>query len=120
MAKIDQSLFSLQEPVSATAFGACPVCEAPLTIRNSKKGAFYGCSDYPSCDFTKPLNEQPITQVKVIEGSHCPNCNETLAVKSGRFGLFIGCTAFPECNHIEPIKTSAQNSEQPSIKVDCP
>lgn len=31
----------------------CPRCGKPLVLRNSKHGQIYGCTDYPSCRFTK-------------------------------------------------------------------
>jgi len=34
----------------------CPKCESELKLRHSKYGDFYGCSNYPKCDFTRNLN----------------------------------------------------------------
>lgn len=31
----------------------CPQCGSPLVKRNGKFGAFYGCSSYPGCKFTR-------------------------------------------------------------------
>ena len=31
----------------------CPRCGAPLVLRKSSRGNFYGCSNYPKCKFTK-------------------------------------------------------------------
>lgn len=31
--------------------GCCPVCGAPLVLRNGRYGAFYGCSNYPYCTY---------------------------------------------------------------------
>ncbi len=31
----------------------CPRCGSKLVLRNGKFGAFYGCSNYPKCTFTK-------------------------------------------------------------------
>lgn len=30
----------------------CPECGAPMTLRSSKFGLFYGCSQYPNCKAT--------------------------------------------------------------------
>lgn len=35
--------------------GICPRCGGHLVIRNGKYGQFYGCSNYPSCKFTKKI-----------------------------------------------------------------
>ena len=32
--------------------GRCPRCGGVLKLRNGKYGPFYGCSNYPKCDFT--------------------------------------------------------------------
>ena len=35
----------------------CPKCHAPLEIRWNRKNnsEFYGCANYPACDYTEPL-----------------------------------------------------------------
>ncbi|MBQ1186996.1 MAG: type I DNA topoisomerase [Clostridia bacterium] len=45
----------------------CPKCGAKLVKRNSKKTGkkFYGCSNYPTCDFASP---------NVPTGDICPEC----------------------------------------------
>lgn len=45
----------------------CPKCGAKLVKRNSKKTGkkFYGCSNYPTCDFASP---------NVPTGDVCPEC----------------------------------------------
>ena len=35
----------------------CPLCNGALIIRQGKKGAFFGCSNYPKCTYTKNLEE---------------------------------------------------------------
>lgn len=35
--------------------GLCPRCEGHLVLRRGKYGAFYGCSNYPTCKYTKNL-----------------------------------------------------------------
>lgn len=83
---------------------ACPDCEGQLVIKHSKKGSFFGCSHYPTCEYTRPLVEHERIDDKVLAGSSCPKCTNVLAVKQGRYGMFIGCTNFPECDHIEDDK----------------
>jgi putative DNA topoisomerase len=60
MSKIDHSLFNTQE--SAFDPGMCPICQSPLKLRHSKNGAFIGCSDYPNCEYSKPLHESDNTE----------------------------------------------------------
>ena len=33
----------------------CPFCGGELTLRNGKYGRFWGCSNYPKCKFTRPV-----------------------------------------------------------------
>lgn len=35
--------------------GRCPRCGAKLVLRKGKNGKFYGCSNYPTCTFTKSV-----------------------------------------------------------------
>lgn len=84
---------------------ACPKCTSLLHIRNGKQGPFLGCSNYPECDYLRPLHEKSDVE-KVLPGTICPLCSNELALKQGRFGLFIGCSTYPNCEH------TAQLSEQ--------
>ncbi len=62
--------------------GICFKCGGKVLIKKSKKGrGFYGCENYPNCDFVtwdKPLKET------------CPNCGSTLYQKAGR-GKTVHC-----------------------------
>lgn len=118
MAKIDGSLFSSDQKISAEAifeaYGDCPDCSNPLQIRYANKSAFLGCTTYPACEYKKSLTDNSITTIKVMVDTPCPQCDQTLAIKKGRYGLFVGCVDFPTCNFIGSIK------QQTDTKVTCP
>jgi putative DNA topoisomerase len=118
VSKIDHSLFKANEHALQQVTGLCPKCQSTLKIKHGKSGAFIGCSQYPQCDFSKPLHEYETADVKVIEGSSCPDCSANLVIKKGRFGLFIGCSNFPECTYIE--SSTESHSKEDEIKVSCP
>ncbi|MBD7942709.1 type I DNA topoisomerase [Psychrobacillus sp. FSL K6-2684] len=64
----------------------CPACEeGQIVERKSKtKRLFYGCDQYPTCDFLswdKPISRQ------------CPKCNEMLVEKKLKKGIQIQCVA---------------------------
>jgi hypothetical protein len=40
-----------------TAFAACPFCGGALVLRKGKFGAFYGCTAYPKCRFTRKAEQ---------------------------------------------------------------
>lgn len=50
---IDNS--SLFIKTSGAEIENCPVCGAKLKLKNGKYGKFYGCSNYPKCEFTKSI-----------------------------------------------------------------
>jgi DNA topoisomerase-1 len=69
----------------------CPKCGHELLMRESKFGKFISCSDYPKCDYTRPiLNEI---------GVKCPLCEtgNVIERKSKKLKVFYGCSNFPEC-----------------------
>ena len=115
VSKIDHSLFNANEHALQQAFGMCPKCNGALGVRRGKSGAFIGCSQYPQCDYTKPLHDNETSTVKSIDGSVCPSCSSLLEIKKGRYGLFIGCSDFPSCEYIESI-----NKQKEQIATSCP
>lgn len=55
---------------------SCPKCDGKILEKKTKRGKiFYGCSNYPKCDFAswdKPIEEK------------CPTCNGTLTEKKDK------------------------------------
>ena len=96
----------------------CPECGSPLHIRNGKKGAFLGCSNYPECTYLRPLHEKSEIK-KVLTGTSCPLCTKELVLKQGRYGLFIGCSAYPDCLHTAQLSESVEKKEE-NDGVTCP
>ena len=63
----------------------CPKCGQKLVKRISKKGKkFYGCSNYPTCDFAAP---------GVPTGKKCPECGDYLiqGVKGRNYCMNANC-----------------------------
>ena len=50
---IQEHISNIHEMQSKIDNNICPRCGAPLVLRKSKNGDFYGCSSYPKCSFTK-------------------------------------------------------------------
>jgi DNA topoisomerase I len=93
----------------------CEKCGSPMTIKVGKKGRFLGCSNYPTCDFTKPLPTQTNKtfekkELVIAEGVSCPVCNSEMYLREGRFGKFYGCVNYPKCKGILPF----------TVGVKCP
>ncbi len=104
MSNSDQPLFSRHEHALEKSEHACPLCGGELVIKHGKSGAFFGCVNYPACEFTQPIHEHEHVDDKILTGSECPLCHSLLAVKQGRYGMFIGCTNYPDCLYIEEEK----------------
>lgn len=61
----------------------CPECGNELIERRTKKKrVFYGCSDFPNCQFT--INSKPIPQP-------CPQCGGLLVISQNRWAKCRSC-----------------------------
>jgi DNA topoisomerase I len=85
---------------------SCPECGSQLSIRLGRNGRFIGCTNYPTCSYTRNLDEEAATaaEPETVEGRVCPKCASALVIKAGRYGKFIGCSGYPACKHIEPLE----------------
>lgn len=93
----------------------CPKCNGELVIRSGAHGLFQGCSNYPDCDYFRPLKSGGDGHiVKVLEGQNCPECNATLVLRQGKYGMFIGCSDYPMCSYIAPMNQTDET------KINCP
>jgi putative DNA topoisomerase len=96
----------------------CPECQSELEIKSGKGGAFWGCSAYPECHYTKPLtSHSDINILKVLDDICCPECEGDLAVKSGKYGMFIGCMNYPSCHFT--VKEDDDSDYQPVVCPKC-
>jgi DNA topoisomerase I len=71
----------------------CPKChEGKVVERRSKKGrVFYGCDQYPGCDFVSW--DRPSTKP-------CPSCGAWMIEKRNKQGTKLQCTS---CDHTEAV-----------------
>ncbi|MEY2666908.1 MAG: hypothetical protein RLZZ384_1079, partial [Pseudomonadota bacterium] len=83
---------------------ACPLCGKGLSIRLGRNGRFIGCTDYPTCTYTRNLSDSAQAEPETVEDHACPECQSTLVYKNSRYGKFIGCSAYPTCRYIEPLE----------------
>lgn len=79
----------------------CPKCSAQIVVRKSKRGRkFYGCSNYPECDFVSW--DMPIKDP-------CPKCGALMTEKSSRAnGKTVQCTN-KECGYTKEKKRMMTN-----------
>ncbi len=69
----------------------CPECGGDLQIKLGRFGRFIGCSNYPTCRYTRPLS------LKI--GVKCPKDGGELVERRTRKGrVFYGCENYPACD----------------------
>ena len=78
----------------------CPECGKPLVYKFSRAKRFLGCSGYPKCRFSAPVDrEGKITEREEPEMTEfkCPDCDAPMVIREGRYGKFFACSAYPKC-----------------------
>lgn len=89
--------------LSVTTKEACPRCDAPL----KDKGAFLGCSNYPSCNFT--VDAKALAHARKT-GAACPKCARLMVQRKGAKGPFLACIGFPECKHTAEVPSKTRKA----------
>lgn len=88
----------------------CPKCQqGNLLERQGRRGSFYGCSNYPSCDHSEPacgncgapMEQDPDNEVRICMNPacrhtepSCPACGSAMNLREGRNGEFWGCSQY--------------------------
>jgi len=71
----------------------CPKCKGDVVIRRTKKGKkFYGCENYPECDFVS---------WEVPSGKECPNCGSHMIVRLRKNGEEYTVCSDRKCGYME-------------------
>lgn len=70
----------------------CPKCGGEIVERFSKRGKFYGCKNYPKCNFTSAYEPS---------GENCPECKEMMIIKRLKKGNFFEC---PKCKFKKEVQ----------------
>lgn len=108
----------------------CPKCgEGKLQKIWSRSKYFYGCSRYPDCNYSVPIEEMTFNKEDYAADFNweqlCPVCGSEMKVRHGRYGAFLGCTRYPECKGIINIpkkgeQAISQEDLPPCPAIDCP
>jgi len=77
----------------------CPNCGADMAIKQGPYGRFWGCTRYPQCKTTEPVQAE----------APCPQCGSPMIERYSkkRRQRFWGCSQYPACTfttNAEPIK----------------
>ncbi len=83
----------VERPAPKVTDRLCPLCGKPMVVRKGRYGEFLGCSDYPRCSGTVPM-DNPV-------GVLCPKCGGNIVEKKSRKGRsFYGCDNYPKCDFV--------------------
>jgi DNA topoisomerase-1 len=67
----------------------CPECDKQLSIRLGRNGRFIGCTDYPTCSYTRNLNDNgtEANNPEIVADRKCPSCESDLVIKTVTYVL---------------------------------
>ncbi len=100
--KLDTTKIDVDEEITER----CPNCDGPLTIKYSKWGKFYACSNYPKCKYIKSIP-------KYIQNSKCAKCGSPMVSRYSKGGKkFFGCSDYPNCKYVAWSLDQARNPEK--------
>lgn len=102
----------------------CPKCGNKLQKIWSRNKYFYGCSNYPDCDFTAPLEALEFNKEDFDPSfdwdQPCPNCGSPMTIRHGKYGAFLGCSKYPDCKGIVNIPKKGEKVYSPEELPSCP
>lgn len=86
----------------------CPYCKSgKLILRGRTNKLFYGCSNFPYCNFT-------IYDLKAVKvNNRCPDCGDFLVIRDGYRGKFIGCHNYPRCKFTRELNAENKSQSKP-------
>ncbi len=102
----------------------CPKCKHKLQKIWARDKYFYGCSNYPDCDYTAPVEALDFNKEDYDPNFNyeqpCPQCSSPMTLRFGRFGPFLGCTKYPKCKGIVNIPKKGEVSYKEKDMPACP
>ncbi|MBI5346336.1 MAG: type I DNA topoisomerase [Chlamydiae bacterium] len=102
----------------------CPKCQKPLQKIWSKSKYFYGCTGYPECEFTIPIEVLEFKKEEYAEDfdwdQNCAKCSSKMLLRHGRFGPFLGCSQYPKCRGIVNIPKKGEKILSLEESPNCP
>ena len=102
----------------------CPNCGHKLQKIWSRSKYFYGCSNYPVCEFTAPIEALEFNKEDYDPNfdwdQPCPKCQSPMTLRHGRFGAFLGCSKYPECKGIVNIPKKGEQTFKTEDLPKCP
>ncbi len=117
----------------------CQATGHPMMVRQSRYGAFLGCSNYPKCKKIlkidaegKPIDgdtwvcgmeekeseKVPVDPATLPNATEhvCPNGHGRMLKRTGRMGPFLGCSAYPKCHTLLNVNPDGSLKEGQEFK----
>ena len=103
----------------------CPKCHKGKLVKIwAKNRYFFGCSEYPACDYKTSEEELTFDKNEYAEDTPwdapCALCGGHMKVRHGKFGSFLGCENYPQCHHIINLFKKGEVGSEPEEMVGCP
>lgn len=104
----ESNMQRVQVPSSET----CHECGSPMFVKFGRTGQFLGCSRYPECKATRPMEGGP--RAAAVETEHvCTKCGRPLMLRESKRGPFLSCSGYPSCK--ESYNIDADGKPVPSV-----
>ena len=103
---VEAAMETMKDAIEQSEY-SCSDCGKPMLYRWSKYGRFLGCSDYPNCKTTMPVDEEGTPVEKPSIDEKCPLCEGQLVLRTGRRGEFVACGSYPECKFTRSVGDDA-------------
>ena len=102
----------------------CPECKTGFLKKRpqskNKNKYFYGCSNFPRCEYTENVHYCPVCKSEMIKDAEkkeakcvnkecgftsplCLECGGHMIERKGRYGEFLGCSNYPKCKHTKKV-----------------
>lgn len=78
----------------------CSTCGKKMVVRQGANGKFLGCSGFPKCRNTQPMDNQEEPE---MSDQNCEKCGKPMVVKFSRSGKFLACSGYPECKNTKSL-----------------
>jgi len=103
---------------------SCPDCKTGFLKKRTdtfkKDKHFYGCSNFPRCEYTENVYYCPYCDTEVqkyvdekiarylnddcnFETFLCKECNGYMIERKGKYGDFLGCSNYPKCSNTQKV-----------------
>ncbi len=89
----------------------CPVCSAPMLIRESRFGKYLSCSTFPKCKGKIQLTPEGQKIVPEVTGDFCDLCGKPMVIRTGRKGRFLACSGYPGCKNTFSLDAEGKKIE---------